>query len=826
MKATIVLFFLCFFYVVSVAQPLDYLPFATKQNELLHTKLVASFDCKHQTMQGQVWLLCKPYFYATDSLVLDTKVMELLKVGMVRHDKIIPLSYKQNDWHTVIHLDKSYTSQEPYTIYISYIAHPDSVSKIYDVSKAKKRKGLYFINPLGTNKQLPTEIWTQGESENTSVWVPTIDQPNQKCTTDFYFTFPDTMVCLSNGVLVKEEKHGKTKTDEWRMDKPIQPYVFFVGIGKFAIVKDSYRHKEVNYYVDPLYQSVAKRIFGLTPDMMQYFSSILQYEYPWNKYDQMIAHNYVEGAMENTTCTLHDDRAQQNARQLVEGNRWEEVISHELFHQWFGDLVTCVDWSNLTVNESFADYGESLWLRHHAGNDAADEHLLDNAQTYLSNPDNYAKNLVRNQYKDIDDVFDAVTYSKGGCILHMLHTYLGDTAFFQSLHNYLVTNKYGYGDAIKLKQAFESTIGQELSWFWREWYFGHGHPILDITYSYDPQKQLATAIVKQVQTIAPLFTMPIAIDVYIHGNYTRYNVWIKDSVDTFNFVANQQPDLINFDATKTLLCQKTENKDLNNYIFQYQHAKVFIDRYDAIVFATKYLSNPIAFNFLSDIAIHDSSSSLKEIVLNSLKDTTVSSSVLHTAFNITNDTKELPLVRALAMQLLEQSPQSKDYIAIYKRDIFDSSYTIAGIALLGLYKADSSSALLYLPTLKKDAMGLLKNVITEINNKKQSKVNKEAPLTESDQINYFRKKFATLQQIAVNILNTTNDLLAFRTGIDTISMFIAELINQYPEVGPIADLLLNKIKNYLIDQQANKNAPVFLKDEIDYVNVVLKKFTN
>ena len=145
------------------------------------------------------------------------------------------------------------------------------------------------------------------------------------------------------------------------MDLPHAPYLFFMGVGDYAIIKDKYKNIPVDYYVEKEYAPVAKKIFGETPAMIGFFEKIIGVPYPWPKYEQIVGRDYVSGAMENTTATLHQESAYQNARQLVDGNSWEEVIAHELFHQWFGDLVTTESWSNITLNESFADYSETLW---------------------------------------------------------------------------------------------------------------------------------------------------------------------------------------------------------------------------------------------------------------------------------------------------------------------------------------------------------------------------------------------------------------------------------------------------------------------------------
>lgn len=204
-----------------------------------------------------------------------------------------------------------------------------------------------------------------------------------------------------------------------------------MGIGDFAVVKDQWNQIPVNYYVEKEYAAYAKQIFGDTPAMMQFFSDLLDYPYPWPKYDQMVGRDFVSGAMENTTATLHKEDAQQKPGQLIDENIWESVIAHELFHHWFGDLVTAESWSNLTVNESFANYSEYLWFEHKYGKDKAEDHRLADLSSYQSG-NGYEKDLVRIHYNSREDMFDDISYNKGGMgVLHTLRNYLGDDAFLK-----------------------------------------------------------------------------------------------------------------------------------------------------------------------------------------------------------------------------------------------------------------------------------------------------------------------------------------------------------------------------------------------------------
>lgn len=411
--------FLVFFITLSLCNAQDYSnyqPSATMINDLVHTKLKVKFDIPNEKMAGEAWITLQPHFYPTDSLSLDAKGMEISKVTL-ENGKDLKYTYQNSK--IKINLDKKYKKNEPYTVYIKYTAIPSSVTQKGSAA-INDAKGLYFINPRGEEEDKPTQIWTQGETESSSCWFPTIDKTNQKTSEEIYMTVPDKYVTLSNGSLKSQTKNSDgTRTDYWKFDKKHAPYLFFMGVGDFAVVKDKWKNIPVDYYVEKEYEPYAKQIFGDTPAMIEFFSTLLKYPYPWEKYSQMVGRDYVSGAMENTTCTLHMEKAQQKPGQLIDGNEWEPVIAHELFHHWFGDLATSESWSNLTVNESFANYSEYLWLEHKYGKDKAEEYKQEQKEGYLYGGEDFAKDLVRFQYKDREDMFDAVTYNKGGTILHL-----------------------------------------------------------------------------------------------------------------------------------------------------------------------------------------------------------------------------------------------------------------------------------------------------------------------------------------------------------------------------------------------------------------------
>ena len=562
----------------------EYHPSHTIINDIISTSLDVSFDWEHQYMPGKATITFKPHFYPTDSLTLDAKGFDIYKVEMVSAsgNKLLQYVYDSSQLH--IFLDKTYTRNDLYTIYIEYKAKPNE-RKTEGSAAITDSKGLYFINPKGEEPNKPKQIWTQGETESNSAWYPTIDKPNLKTLIEIYMTVDTQYVTLSNGLMLdsKNNKNG-TRTDHWKMDLPIAPYLVMMAVGDFKIVHDKWRNMPVDYYVEPKYEQYAKEIFGRTPEMIECYSKLLGVDYAWPKYSQIVVRDFVSGAMENTTAVVHYDALNQTHREMIDGNN-DDIICHELFHHWFGDLVTCESWSNISLNESFADYAEALWAEYKNGKDAHDLQVNNDKNTYLTATAGSPVPLIRYHYESQEDLFDANSYQRGGCVLNMLRNYVGEDAFFKSLNVYLTENKFGTGEVHTLRMAFEKVTGEDLNWFFNEYYLSPGHPVVNINYTYSDESNAEFVSIEQTQdttTSTPVFRLPIDVDVYSGGETKRYRVVMNKAKQTFSFPAYTKPDLINVDATKSILWEKTDNKDDSSFLFQYNYAPLFMDRYEAV----------------------------------------------------------------------------------------------------------------------------------------------------------------------------------------------------------------------------------------------------
>ncbi len=491
--------------------PKVYHPSATHSVDLLHTKLEVSFNWDRQQVLGKAELDLTPYFYPINTLVLDAKKMD---IHAIKIDNKLIKSFSYDSTLLNIELPKTYTKKEQIKVNIEYTANPNA--PVLDGPNASDAdKGLFFINHDGSSDK-PQQIWTQGETENNSRWFPTIDRPNERCSQEIFVRVDSRFKTLSNGRLVSSTNNPDgTRTDYWKQDAPHAPYLFMLAVGEYAVLEDKWQDVPLLYYVEPFYEDYAKEVYNHTPEMLAFFSNVWDYKYPWDKYAQVTVKDFVAGAMENTGAVIFGDFVQKDGRELADYPN-DNIVAHELVHHWFGNLVTCESWANLTMNEGFANYGEYLWQEHKYGRDAADDHKLSEFHSYIySTQFSGTHPLIHFSYHDKEDMFDAHSYNKGGMILHMLRNLVGDEAFFTSLSHYLKSNEYQSVEAHNLRLAFEKTTGLDLNWFFNQWYFGTGHPTIHVNYEYSTDTTFID--VEQTQSLPDaenLFIIPFNAKVF------------------------------------------------------------------------------------------------------------------------------------------------------------------------------------------------------------------------------------------------------------------------------------------------------------------------
>ena len=548
-------------------------------NDLINTQLHISFNYSEKQADGLAVITLKPHFYPSDSLILDAKEFDIKYIHLKTKSRNIPLSYSYKNNKIRIKLNKTYTRNDTFKIEINYVANPQKVKKNTNSWAIQDNKGLYFINADTDNPQ----IWTQGETQSNSCWFPTIDSPNQKMTQDFYITVKNDFLTLSNGKLISSVPNPDgTKTDYWKQTKPHAPYLAMIAVGKFSVIKNHWRDIPLNVYVEKGKEEKADKIFGKTDKMIEFFSRKLNYDFPWDKYSQIVVKNFVSGAMENTGAVVFGEYVL-NFKSEYQRMTNETVVAHELSHHWFGDLVTCESWSNLPLNESFATYFEYLWIEHEYGRFEADDHLADDFMSY--NFEHFFKdvNLIRFYYKHRDDMFDTHSYQKGSLILHMLRYTVGDDAFFKALHLYLKQNEYKSVEIHNLRLAFEEVTGEDLNWFFNEWFLNKGIPNLKITYNYNPDTRKASIKIEQNQNLkkAPLYKIKTSVDMYFPDTLINKKIVLTKQTQTFEFPVKEKPLFMNFDPDNAIVCKKEENYTTEQYIEILDKAPLYEDKTEA-----------------------------------------------------------------------------------------------------------------------------------------------------------------------------------------------------------------------------------------------------
>ncbi len=671
---------------------------------LVHTRLEVRPEWETQRLHGVASIILQPYFYEQSELSLDAKSFDIYAVQMMKGEHEVNLNYKYDRQKLIIDLGGSYTKEQKIHIKIDYTANPEE-----DLDTAllvNDKKGLYFINPKGEIDRKPRQIWTHGETSTASRWFPTIDHPNQKSTQEIFITIEEAYKTLSNGKLVYSVSNNDgTRTDYWKMDQPHAPYLFMMAIGDFAVYEDNWQDRKVDYYVEPEYGKYASKIFGNTPEMIGFFSEVFNYPYPWEKYSQVVVRDFVSGAMENTTASVFMEDLHVNTRELLDYN-WDDIIAHELVHQWFGNLVTCESWANLPLNESFATYGEYLWKNHKYGKEEADYHLYEELQNYLAEATEKKVDLIRFDYIQEDDMFDSHSYAKGGLILHLLRNYVGDEAFFKSLEYYLRSHAFGKAEVHDLRLAFEHVVGEDLNWFFNQWFLDAGHPILEIQEQFDNETKLLTVKVTQKQDteLYPVFKLPLVIDLWQNGKKTEYLSEIDKPYQEFEFENVSQPDLILIDSDRVIVGEIVHNKTGEQLKFQFDNYKDNVRvRYEALSAMLELTADSFVYEVIHD-ALDDTFWVIREEALSAIEKDSTSLFAEHEKRIVEMaGSDENNLVRSAAMSvLIDKSLES--YTDLFRSGIYDSSYLVAGTALYA-----------YLQTYHEDIGMILKSMSIETN---------------------------------------------------------------------------------------------------------------
>ncbi|HWT01794.1 MAG TPA: DUF3458 domain-containing protein [Pyrinomonadaceae bacterium] len=540
--------------------------------DVQHYIIRTRFDVPNKTVIGDTTVVLKPLAAGFGSFDLDASGMTIEAVTL--GDSGTQLKWTQPQDKLSIKLDRAYEPSEAVGVRIRYRAKPD--------------RGLYFVaQSQGSGWTKPAQIWTQGEPEDNHHWFPSYDYPDDHATSEQYITTGADEIAISNGALLETTANADgTRTFHWKMERPHASYLVSLVVGNYARLDGAYKNIPLEYYTYRGTEETARRAFAKTPEMMRLFSDKLGHEYPYNRYAQTVVASFIFGGMENVTATTHADSEILYGSSPESRVSTENLISHELAHSWFGNLVTCRDWSELWLNEGFATFMEAVFREHDAGHDAyLDEMRSNTALYFLEDLARHRRPLVFDRYRSPLDLFDTTVYKKGAVVLHMLRETVGDELFWKALHRYLEENKFKPVTTADLRRVFEETTGQRLDWFFDQWVYKAGFPELRVRSFYNAQTRKLTLEVTQTQgqeAMTPLvFRLPMEIELATQSGTRTERVEITERTQRFTFQLDGKPLMVRFDKGMRLLKMINFPQPASMLKYQLAHSSDMIGRVEA-----------------------------------------------------------------------------------------------------------------------------------------------------------------------------------------------------------------------------------------------------
>ncbi len=526
-----------------------------------HLRLEIRIDEEKGSITGTATWTVTPLESGFETIELDIAEMDIRRVTLQRVEKGgrlvsttagTSLNFETLPEKLIIELDRPYDRDENLTVSIEYGCAP--------------RKGLFFVRPDEAYPDKPRQVWSQGENEDSHWWFPCPDVTNQKMSTELLATVRGNAVAISNGELIGviENQAEGTRTFHWSQTQPHPPYLVSVVVGRYEQIRERYDGLPVDYYVYKNRKLDGQKLFANTPRMIRFFEEKFRYAYPYPKYSQALVDDFLFGAMENTSATTMTDRCLLDDRARIDLN-YDDIVAHELAHQWWGDLVTCRDWTQIWLNESFATYSEYLWREHTAGEDEARFVLFQDFLTYLKEDlTSHRRPIVFNRYRYSEELMDRHAYEKGACVLHMLRQVLGDEAFFRSLSHYLNKFEFAVAETGDFKSVIEEATGRNLYWFFDQWLNGAGYPELEVGYEWQREARMLRISVRQVQETGDgvgVFRFPVEIElvtgepgeVIETERRLSYHVTVDKAEQDFYFPCETRPRQVIFDKGERLI---------------------------------------------------------------------------------------------------------------------------------------------------------------------------------------------------------------------------------------------------------------------------------
>ncbi|MDB9376104.1 M1 family metallopeptidase [Nodularia sphaerocarpa] len=569
-----------------------------RPGQVEHIFLDLCLDIPHQSYHGTCSIRLLPIRNGIDRLTLDAVN---LNIQSVQVDEI-GQDFDYNGEQLTIQLSQPTQIGQHLLIAIAYAVE-------------KPQRGIYFIQPDKHYPNKPTQVWTQGEDEDSRFWFPCFDYPGQLSTSEIRVRVPKDLIAISNGELIDTQKDGDEKIYHWSQKQIHPTYLMTLAVGDFAEIRDEWQGKPVTYYVEKGRKDDAKRSMGKTPRMMEFLSEKYGYAYAFPKYAQVCVDDFIFGGMENTSTTLLTDRCLLDERAALDNRNTESLVVHELAHQWFGDLLVIKHWSHAWIKEGMASYSEVMWTEHEYGDQEAAYYRLLEARSYLSEDSHrYRRPMVTHVYREAIELYDRHIYEKGSCVYHMIRAELGEELFWPAIQTFVQDNAHKTVETVDLLRAIEKATGRNLAYLFDQYVYRGGHPDFKVAYSWDGDANLAKVTVTQTQADNNESKNLFDLKIPIGFGYTQpgkpaqintFTVRVNEREQSFYFPLAEKPQFVSFDVGNHFLKTVTLEYSVPELKAQLEFDPNPISRiYAAEALAKK--GGLEAINALSDALKHDS----------------------------------------------------------------------------------------------------------------------------------------------------------------------------------------------------------------------------
>jgi aminopeptidase N len=653
-------------------------PYArSKDYDLQHSKIALRFNLEKKQVTGDVTHTLTILRDATSKIWFDSVGLDIHNVTVNK----AAAKFETTADRLIVSLPGAAKAGEKFDVEIKYDGKPT--------------KGLYFILPDKDYPDQPKEIWTQGESEDTRNYLPTYDEPNDRLTTETILTVPAAWTTVANGKLMGvSDSGGGMKTWTWKESVPSSTYLITVVAGEFDEVKENWHGLPLTYYAPKGRGDRLQINYGRTPLMMELFTKKFGVEYPWEKYAQVMVDEFVAGGMENSSATTNTSTSLVHPKLAAEYPMGQDdLISHELAHQWFGDLVTCKDWGDIWLNEGFATFMETVWAESHFGKDTADYDRWEAAHQWFAMRSLYEKPIVRYNFEESEE-FDGNAYGKGGWVLYMLRRQLGEDAFYAGLKHYLEVNRGKNVMTSDLTKAIEEATHTNVDAFFQQWIYGAGAPKFELSYAYDETKKQVALTVKQTQKRegrVGLFQAPVDVEITLASGPRLYPIHVTQESEVFTFPADSAPLMVLFDKGTQILKSGQFKKEKKELLYQLKNAGEVADRADAAEALGKLKGDDEAVAALGEALRNDKSTGVRRTAASSLGELG-GASASKKLLEALNSAKE-PWVRGsivLALENFKDDAAVTARLQTVARD--DSSFRARGAALRAIGRMKDASA--------------------------------------------------------------------------------------------------------------------------------------